>query len=134
MASDSEQLAYGYKELSNVMQELKEWTAVLFMPIKICNSKGEFLTETYHDMDILQYTSEIGKGYKIYFDISKYPVEDGFSNNSNGWKELHRVLRLQAQNAEYNIYQMVVLLRTDLINIKSVAIKVFCILIKSQGG
>jgi len=103
MVSESDLLEHGYKELSNVMQELKQWPASLMMPIKICNVKGEFFTETYDDMDILQYTSDIGKGYTLYFDICKYPIENGFKSNSNGWKELHRVLRLQAQGAGYDI-------------------------------
>jgi len=80
MASDSELLAHGYEELSNVMQELEEWKTSLTMPIKICNNKGEFLTKTYDDADILQYTSEIWKGYKIYFDLSKSSIDEGFKN------------------------------------------------------
>jgi len=103
MVSQSDLVEHGYKELSNVMEELKQWPASLMMPIKICNMKGEFFTETYDDTDILQYTSDIGKGYKLYFDICKYPIENGFKSNSNGWKELHRVLRLQAQGAGYDI-------------------------------
>ncbi len=102
MASNSALLAHGHEELSNVMQELKEWKASLKMPIKICNNKGEFLTKTYDDTNILQYTSEIWKGYKIYLDLSKYPIYDGFKN-SNGWKELQHLLRLQAQSAGYDI-------------------------------
>ena len=69
MASNSELLAYGYEELSNVMQELKEWTASLTMPIRICNQKGEFLTTTYDDANILQYTSDIWKGCQIFPNI-----------------------------------------------------------------
>jgi len=88
MASNSALLAHGHEELSNVMQELKEWKASLTINVnKICNNKGEFLTKTYDDMNMLQYTSEIWNGYKMYFDLSKYPVDDGFEN-SNGWKEL----------------------------------------------
>jgi len=61
MASNSELLAHGYEELSNVMQELKEWKPSLTMPIKICNNKGEFLTETYDDMNILHVPVKFGK-------------------------------------------------------------------------
>ena len=84
------------------MQELKEWTASLIMLSRIFNNKGEFLTTTYDDANILQYTSDVWKGCKIYFDISKYPIDDGFKN-SNGWKDLHRILRLQAQSSGYDI-------------------------------
>ena len=84
------------------MQELKEWTASLIMPSRICNNKGEFLTTTYNDTNILQYTSDVWKGCKIYFDISKFPIDDGFKN-SNGWKDLHRILRLQAQISGFDI-------------------------------
>jgi len=59
MASNSELFAHGYEELSNVIQELKEWTASLTMPIRICNQQGEFLTTTYDDANILQYTSDV---------------------------------------------------------------------------
>jgi len=55
MASNSELLLHGYEELSNVMQELKEWTASLIMLSRICNKKGEFLTTTYDDVNILQF-------------------------------------------------------------------------------
>jgi len=97
MASNSELLTHGYEELSNVIQELKECTASLTMPIKICNNKGEFLTKTYDDTNILQYTSEIWKGYKINFDLSTYSIDKGFEN-SNGWKDLHQILRKQMQS------------------------------------
>jgi len=78
MASDSELLAHGYKELSNVMQELKEWTAVLFMPIKICNSKGELLTETYHDTDIWTYYNiqvKLGKDIRFILIFLNIPLK-----------------------------------------------------------
>jgi len=41
------------------MQELQEWKASITMPIKICNNKGEFPTETYDEANILQYTGGI---------------------------------------------------------------------------
>jgi len=35
----------GYKELEDVMNEIKEWKTELKMEVQICNKKGNFLME-----------------------------------------------------------------------------------------
>jgi len=103
--------------------------ASLTMLIKICNKKGEFFTKTYDDANILQYTSEIWKGYKIYFDLSKCPIDDGFKN-SNGWKDLQR---LQVQRVGYDIVPNGCPTKKLPTNAEYVAIEVFCILTKTTS-
>jgi len=92
----------GYKELEDVLKEMKQWKAELKMEVQICNDKDNFLTEHYEQVEILQYTAVIWKGFQLFFDPLKFPSNDGFKD-SKGWKELHHVLWMQVQCNGYDI-------------------------------
>jgi len=95
------------------------------MSIKIHKNKFEFLTKTYDEANILKYTGMIWKGYKIYVDVFKHPINEGF-NNTNGWKDLHHILRLQAQSDGYDIVSNVFLAKTNPTNVEYAVDKVLC--------
>jgi len=63
----------GYKELEDVLKEMKQWKAELKMEVQIYNDKGNCLTEKYEQVEILQYTAVIWKGFQLF-----WPFETSF--------------------------------------------------------
>jgi len=83
------------KELEDVVNEMKNWKASLKMSVKIHINKGEFLTSTHDDVNILQYIVLIyGRDSKCILIFQTFLPMKVWSNPLGGkscivFKEVH---------------------------------------------